>query len=215
MVMVYKLMCVGLKEWKRRCLIAIDIAKDIEYLHHYCDPVIFHGDIKPSNILLDCDFNAKIGDLGLARLTSEDECRIDVNCKVVEENGSVFEETESVVTTTTVCEEFSVGADNRSPESCFTVPVAETSPETVTQSSEMYGGADLSPSERNVDAMSVESGRRRKKSVSGKDWWWKQDNGMSVKDYVMDWIGSEIKKERPKTEWIATGASSSAGQTGK
>ncbi|KAJ0551772.1 putative protein kinase RLK-Pelle-RLCK-XI family [Helianthus annuus] len=226
MVLVYELMnngslqdcllvkkCVELKEWKRRRLIAIDIAKGIEYLHHYCDPVIIHGDIKPSNILLDCDFNAKIGDLGLARLKSEDECRIDVNCKVVEDNGSVFEETESVVTTTTVCEEFSVGgADNRSPESCFTVPVAETSPETVTQSPRIGAGGD-------VDAMSVESERRRKKSVSGKDWWWKQDNGMSesgrVKDYVMEWIGSEIKKERPKTEWIATGASSSAGETGK
>ncbi|KAL9994689.1 putative protein kinase RLK-Pelle-RLCK-XI family [Helianthus debilis subsp. tardiflorus] len=225
MVLVYELMnngslqdcllvkkCVELKEWKRRRLIAIDIAKGIEYLHHYCDPVIIHGDIKPSNILLDCDFNAKIGDLGLARLKSEDECRIDVNCKAVEDNGSVFEETESVVTTTTVCEEFSVGADNRSPESCFTVPVAETSPETVTQSPRIGAGGD-------VDAMSVESERRRKKSVSGKDWWWKQDNGMSesgrVKDYVMEWIGSEIKKERPKTEWIATGASSSAGQTGK
>ncbi|KAJ0909863.1 putative protein kinase RLK-Pelle-RLCK-XI family [Helianthus annuus] len=209
MVLVYELMnngslqdcllvkkCVELKEWKRRRLIAIDIAKGIEYLHHYCDPVIIHGDIKPSNILLDCDFNAKIGDLGLARLKSEDECRIDVNCKVVEDNGSVFEETESVVTTTTVCEEFSVGgADNRSPESCFTVPVAETSPETVTQSPRIGAGGD-------VDAMSVESERRRKKSVSGKD-------------YVMEWIGSEIKKERPKTEWIATGASSSAGETGK
>ncbi|MFS7903520.1 putative protein kinase RLK-Pelle-RLCK-XI family [Helianthus anomalus] len=161
MVLVYELMvneslqdyllvkkCMELKEWKRRRLIAIDIAKGIEYLHHHCDSVIIHADIKPSNILLDCDLNAKIGDLGLARLKSEDECRIDVNCRVVEDNVSVFEETENVVTTTTVCEEFSVGADNRSPESCFTIPVAKTSPETVTQSPGMYGGADLSPSER-------------------------------------------------------------------
>lgn len=28
-----------------------------------------------------------------------------------------------------------------------------------------------------------------------------------VKDYVMEWIGSEIKKERPKSEWIASPSS--------
>ncbi|KAI3808851.1 hypothetical protein L1987_24814 [Smallanthus sonchifolius] len=248
MVLVYELMtngslqdcllhrkCAELKEWKRRLSIAIDIAKGIEYLHHYCDPPIIHGDIKPSNILLDHNFNAKIGDFGLARLKPEDECRVDLNGKieegnkkgnsVMEDNGSVFEETESLATTT-VCEEFSVVLDNRSPESFVTVPVAETSPESFSQSPRTGAAGDVSPSEGNLDAMSVESGGgslkkfgRRQKSVSGKDWWWKQDNGMSesgrVKDYVMEWIGSEIKKERPKTEWMTTGASSSAVQTGK
>ncbi|KAJ6833799.1 uncharacterized protein M6B38_338880 [Iris pallida] len=46
---------------------------------------------------------------------------------------------------------------------------------------------------------------------SGKEWWWRQDNaggvgssesGGGVKDYVMEWIRSEIKKERPKSDWI-------------
>lgn len=248
MVLVYELMtngslqdcllhrkCVQLKDWKKRLSIAIDIAKGIEYLHHYCDPPIIHGDIKPSNILLDHNFNAKIGDFGLARLKPEDECRVDLNSKIeegkktgnsiLEDNGSVFEETESLATTT-VCEEFSVVPDNQSPESFVTAPVAETSPETFIQSPRMAAAGDVSPSEGNLDAMSVESGGgslkkngRRKKSISGKDWWWKQDNGMSesgrVKDYVMEWIGSEIKKERPNTEWITTGASSSAGKTVK
>ncbi|KAL8240872.1 hypothetical protein R6Q59_014227 [Mikania micrantha] len=247
MVLVYELMangslqdcllhrkCLELKEWKKRLSIAIDIAKGIEYLHHYCDPPIIHGDIKPSNILLDHNFNAKIGEFGLARLKPEDECRVDLNSKIeegkktgnslMEDNGSVFEETESLATTT-VCEEFSVVPDNQSPESFVTARIAETSPDTVTQSPRIGGGAgDVNPSEGNLDAMSVDScggslkkNERRKKGVSGKDWWWKQDNGMSesgrVKDYVMEWIGSEINKERPKTEWIATGASSSAGQT--
>nr|XP_043610243.1 receptor-like serine/threonine-protein kinase At4g25390 [Erigeron canadensis] len=242
MVLVYELMdngslqdclfhrkCVELKNWNKRISVAIDIAKGIEYLHHYCDPPIIHGDIKPSNILLDINFNAKIGDFGLARFKlllpdNNNECRIDLNSKIIEDgkkviledNGSVFEETESIAATTiTVCDEFSVVPD-QSPESFVTVPIAETSPETVNQSPRM-----------DVDAVSVESGgggsvkksERGKKSVMGKDWWWKQDNGMSesgrVKDYVMEWIGSEIKKERPKTEWITTGASSSAGQVGK
>ncbi|CBI38812.3 unnamed protein product, partial [Vitis vinifera] len=45
----------------------------------------------------------------------------------------------------------------------------------------------------------------RKKGDSGRDWWWRQDSGWGsesgrVKDYVMEWIGSEIRKERPKNE---------------
>ncbi|XP_076923638.1 receptor-like serine/threonine-protein kinase At4g25390 [Bidens hawaiensis] len=242
MVLVYELMsngslqdclfhrkCVELKEWKKRLSVAIDIAKGIEYLHHYCDPPIIHGDIKPSNILLDDHFDAKIGDFGLSKLKYEKECRIELNCKVegnavVEDNGSVFEETESLATTM-VCEEFSVVIDNQSPESFVTVPVAETetSPETVNQSPRTC--ADASVSEVNVDAMSVESGGggglkkngRGKMSVTGKDWWWRQENSVTesgrVKAYVMEWIGSEIKKERPKTEWVTTAASS--GQTVK
>ncbi|CAI9283603.1 unnamed protein product [Lactuca saligna] len=251
MVLVYELMTNGslqdclfhrkspeLKEWKKRLSVAIDIAKGIEYLHHYCDPPIIHGDIKPSNILLDHNFNAKIGDFGLARLKPEDECRVDLNIKIeegkkvgnsiIEDNGSVFEETESLATTT-VCEELSIVPD-QSPESFVTAPIAETSPETFIQSPKTGPASDVSFSEGNLDVISLESGgatskksRTRKTSMSGKDWWWKQDNSMSesgrVKDYVMEWIGSEIKKERPKTEWITTGAviqcNSSATQTGK
>nr|KYP76959.1 Receptor-like protein kinase HAIKU2 [Cajanus cajan] len=56
---------------------------------------------------------------------------------------------------------------------------------------------------------SVDSGNVRKKGGggggSGRDWWWRQESGGGgesgrVKDYVMEWIGSEIKKERPKSE---------------
>ncbi|MCI30417.1 receptor-like serine/threonine-protein kinase, partial [Trifolium medium] len=68
--------CSELFNWEKRFEIVLDIAKGLCYLHSF-DPPVIHGDIKPSNILLDCDFNAKIGDFGLARLKSE-PVRVDV-----------------------------------------------------------------------------------------------------------------------------------------
>ncbi|XP_074336397.1 uncharacterized protein LOC141673546 [Apium graveolens] len=51
----------------QRLNIAIDIALGVDYLHHHSHANIIHCDIKPSNILLDEDFIARIGDFGLAR----------------------------------------------------------------------------------------------------------------------------------------------------
>ncbi|XP_027093847.1 uncharacterized protein [Coffea arabica] len=51
-----------------RLNVAIDIACAINYLHHECEAPIVHCDLKPSNILLDSDMTAKVGDFGLARL---------------------------------------------------------------------------------------------------------------------------------------------------
>ncbi|KAH9768968.1 hypothetical protein KPL71_011815 [Citrus sinensis] len=51
----------------QRVNIAIDVSFAIEYFHHHCQPSIVHGDLKPSNILLDQDIVAHVGDLGLAK----------------------------------------------------------------------------------------------------------------------------------------------------
>ncbi|KAI5669852.1 hypothetical protein M9H77_19705 [Catharanthus roseus] len=51
-----------------RLNIAIDVASALQYLHHHCGFVIVHCDLKPSNILLDSDLTAHIGDFGLAKL---------------------------------------------------------------------------------------------------------------------------------------------------
>ncbi|KAF2292405.1 hypothetical protein GH714_022009 [Hevea brasiliensis] len=45
--------------WKRRFSIIVDVAKALEFLRLGCDPPVVHGDIKPSNVLLDFDFGAK------------------------------------------------------------------------------------------------------------------------------------------------------------
>ncbi|KAM2983549.1 hypothetical protein FF2_009461 [Malus domestica] len=51
----------------QRLNIAIDVALALDYLHHRCETSIVHCDMKPSNVLLDEDMVAHVGDFGLAR----------------------------------------------------------------------------------------------------------------------------------------------------
>ncbi|CAA7404280.1 unnamed protein product [Spirodela intermedia] len=53
--------------WSQRAKIAVGAAQGLAYLHYDCDPPIIHRDIKSNNILLDGDYCARVGDLGLAR----------------------------------------------------------------------------------------------------------------------------------------------------
>ncbi|WOG95886.1 hypothetical protein DCAR_0415215 [Daucus carota subsp. sativus] len=55
-------------DWKTRYKIMIGTARGLDYLHEKCRDCIIHCDIKPDNILLDDDFNAKVADFGLAKL---------------------------------------------------------------------------------------------------------------------------------------------------
>ncbi|MFS7956947.1 putative protein kinase RLK-Pelle-LRR-XII-1 family [Helianthus anomalus] len=50
-----------------KALILMDVACALDYIHNQCIPAVVHGDLKPSNILLDDDMVAHIGDFGLAR----------------------------------------------------------------------------------------------------------------------------------------------------
>ncbi|KAE8659309.1 putative LRR receptor-like serine/threonine-protein kinase [Hibiscus syriacus] len=63
--------------WIRRLKITIDAAKGLDYLHNGSDPKIIHRDIKCSNILLDCQMNAKVCDFGLSKqVTQEDATHV-------------------------------------------------------------------------------------------------------------------------------------------
>ncbi|GAB2277214.1 hypothetical protein Dimus_011921 [Dionaea muscipula] len=54
--------------WLTRMKIASGAAKGLEYLHEKANPPIIYRDLKPSNILLDEDFEPKLSDFGLAKL---------------------------------------------------------------------------------------------------------------------------------------------------
>ncbi|EEF30839.1 L-type lectin-domain containing receptor kinase V.9 [Ricinus communis] len=54
--------------WKQRFKIIKDVASALFYLHQQWVQVIIHRDIKPGNVLIDHDMNARLGDFGLAKL---------------------------------------------------------------------------------------------------------------------------------------------------
>ncbi|KAI3512380.1 hypothetical protein L1887_19695 [Cichorium endivia] len=57
-------------DWRRRIHMAMDIARGMNYLHH-CNPPIIHCDLKSSNLLVDKNWNVKVGDFGLSRIKRE------------------------------------------------------------------------------------------------------------------------------------------------
>ncbi|XP_074295722.1 inactive leucine-rich repeat receptor-like protein kinase CORYNE [Silene latifolia] len=54
--------------WDVRHRIAVGIIKGLKFLHFECDPSVLHYNLKPGNVMLDAEFEAKLADFGLAKL---------------------------------------------------------------------------------------------------------------------------------------------------
>ncbi|XP_004308293.1 PREDICTED: L-type lectin-domain containing receptor kinase IX.1-like [Fragaria vesca subsp. vesca] len=53
--------------WHIRYKIALGLATALHYLHEEAEQCILHRDVKSANVLLDNDFNTKLGDFGIAK----------------------------------------------------------------------------------------------------------------------------------------------------
>jgi hypothetical protein len=54
-----------------RVAILLNVAYALDYLHCDCPTPVIHCDLKPSNVLLDADMVAHVGDFGLAKILAE------------------------------------------------------------------------------------------------------------------------------------------------
>ncbi|KAI3880565.1 hypothetical protein MKX03_008829 [Papaver bracteatum] len=75
---------------ERRLSIAVDVASALNYLHHDFESPIAHCDLKPSNILLDDDLTAHVGDFGLAKFLSNHSRQLnEKDASSIAINGSI------------------------------------------------------------------------------------------------------------------------------
>ncbi|XP_004303989.1 PREDICTED: protein LYK2 [Fragaria vesca subsp. vesca] len=58
--------------WSQRLRICLDVAMALQYMHHIMNPSYVHRNVKSRNIFLDEEFNAKIGNFGMAKCVEND-----------------------------------------------------------------------------------------------------------------------------------------------
>ncbi|GFZ11881.1 protein kinase superfamily protein [Actinidia rufa] len=209
--------------WGLRFDIILDISRALEFLHLECDPPIIHGDVKPSNVLLDSEYRAKISDFGLSRMKIEGEFGVDLFSQELSGNlgGGGGAETPAIGTPAESCNEvdFALALQASSSSKNSNGKVVSRNVRDLSLSSFGYNASLRNESDSGNRAIGkgkeVENGggdliyddevccnTELSKDLNlniaskqwGKDWWWRQDGGgeLCSKDYVMEWIGSQI-----------------------
>ncbi|XP_062105469.1 protein LYK2 [Humulus lupulus] len=63
--------CYCFLTWSQRLKICLDVAVALQYMHHVMVPLYVHRNIKSRNIFLDEEFNAKVGNFGMAKCAED------------------------------------------------------------------------------------------------------------------------------------------------
>ncbi|KAG6478280.1 putative receptor-like protein kinase At1g80870 [Zingiber officinale] len=172
--------------WDRRFSIVLDVAQALAFLHLECDPPVVHGDIKPSNVLLGFDFQAKLSDFGLSRLKTDADLVSEFFSQDLGPSQEFFKSQDLVPESPQAHLSFALrvspsnNLDSRQPAE-GTSPVQD-------------GIFSFEPSKELAAASPLDDARSESSGPWGKQWWWKQDESgeLSSKDYVKEWIGSQI-----------------------
>ncbi|XP_022724399.1 putative receptor-like protein kinase At1g80870 [Durio zibethinus] len=233
--------------WQIRFDVILDVAKALEFLHFGCDPPVIHGDIKPSNVLLDSDYRAKISDFGLSRIKVEGELGVDLFSQELWKSqelsgnlgGTTGEQTPAIgtpVESNTTEVDFALAlqasSSTKNSKKCYNVTAlnlnsfnynANLASESDCKAGnngkgkeiisadtggddwntkfvpcdDEFGGIDHSKELNSRATLCADEAASMKQW--GKDWWWRQDGSgeLCSKDYVMEWIGSQICPSNP------------------
>ncbi|KAF6162486.1 hypothetical protein GIB67_026324 [Kingdonia uniflora] len=205
---------VSILNWDHRFDIILDIARALAFLHLECDPPVLHGDIKPSNVLLGLDYRAKVSDFGLSRVKTEGEFGVGLFSQELGQSQELsrnleadFASSSSKInrvdcngrTTNSNSRNYSVNmydpkCCNQKGKKLFTVDIGGEDWNRFVPYDDEYSSIEHSK-ELSLNALSPpneDPGANAKQW--GKDWWWRQDGSgeLCSKDYVTEWIGSQI-----------------------
>ncbi|XP_020229399.1 probable L-type lectin-domain containing receptor kinase VII.2 [Cajanus cajan] len=96
-----------LLRWEERIRVLQNVADGILYLHEGWEVEVLHRDIKSSNVLLDRDMNARLGDFGLARLHHQEH--VADTTRVIGTLGYLAPELVRIGRPSSACDVFSFG----------------------------------------------------------------------------------------------------------